>query len=294
MKTWNLIPLLALALSGCGGGGGDSGGSSGGVALPIAPSNLNTKTDNTGVTVGWLSVMGADSYNLYYSTDPDFTISNYSVYANAGLKVNATSPFKVTGLGNGPVYYFRATTVDGGQEGSPTGIVHAVTRYEITGTSGEYVKDKITGLEWQRCSLGQTWNSAANSCDGVASKFTTAQTTPMFTADADGWRVPTRDEMLSLVFCDGNAPAAFVVGTKVCDTSGTDPAAMPFVVPDVFPQTQTSRPYQVSTTVVSSGVMTYCSVPFGGVGSVGVCSGDSTGSMRLPNYIRLVRTPLLP
>jgi hypothetical protein len=293
MKAWILL-LTAALLSACGGGSGDSGGPSGVVIFPLAPSNLNTKVDNTGVTVGWLGTLGGDSYNLYYSTDPGFTVANYSVYANAGLKVDANSPLKISDLGNGPVYYFRATTVDDGKEGSPTQIVHAVTRYAIAGPNGEFVKDKITGLEWKRCSLGQTWNAAAGSCDGVATKFTTAQTTPKFTVDAEGWRVPTRDEMLSLVFCDGSGPAAFVVGAKVCDVAGADPAVMPFVVTEVFPQTPTDRPFQVSTTLVSGDSTAYCVVPFGAVGSVEACAGDTTGTQRLPNYIRLVRTSLLP
>lgn len=284
MKVW-IVPLLTTLLAACG-GGGDSGSSSG-VGLPLAPSNLNTKVDNSGVTVGWLSVLGADSYNLYYSTDPAFTVSNYAVYANSGLKVGAVSPLKITGLGNGPVYYFRATTVDGGKEGSPTGIIHAVTRYEITGANDEYVKDKITGLEWQRCSLGQVWNKVAASCDGVANKFTTAQTIPMFAADADGWRVPTLEEMRSIQFCAGERPAFFVAGKNSCQSMGQVSVMEPEVVQDVYPQTQTSRPYQTSTTMLSSGMTVYCS-------SAGVCSGDATGTQRLPNYIRMVRTVVGP
>lgn len=68
------------------------------------------------------------------------------------------------------------------------------SRYEAANASGSEVKDKETGLVWQRCVQGMQWNGST--CTGAA----TAQDWVVATktaADAK-WRLPTQVELEGL------------------------------------------------------------------------------------------------
>lgn len=67
------------------------------------------------------------------------------------------------------------------------------------------VRDSKTGLNWQRCSLGQSWSDAASSCTGEATQYTWFEA--MQIATNDGWRVPNKKELVSIVVYDCSAPA---------------------------------------------------------------------------------------
>jgi hypothetical protein len=65
---------------------------------------------------------------------------------------------------------------------------------------------KINGLEWLRCSVGQSWNGST--CEGEALKYTfeqAQQTAATFNVLGYGemrdWRMPTVRELESLRFC---------------------------------------------------------------------------------------------
>lgn len=74
------------------------------------------------------------------------------------------------------------------------------------------VVDPETGLEWQRCAVGQEWNPQEEFCEGEAEEvsFERAQALAHNAArspDGGGWRVPEVEELLSIVYC-GDAAAA--------------------------------------------------------------------------------------
>ncbi|EGA72107.1 hypothetical protein VISI1226_04864 [Vibrio sinaloensis DSM 21326] len=73
------------------------------------------------------------------------------------------------------------------------------------------VKDKVTGLTWMRCPLGQTWNSAQSTCTGeadgmfwqsalsAAQDINTSATNPLHQfAGVAKWRLPNIKEVYSL------------------------------------------------------------------------------------------------
>ncbi len=66
------------------------------------------------------------------------------------------------------------------------------SRYEVRGPTAF---DKRTRLEWQRCSVGQQW-SEENGCTGEVLGFTWDEARSL---ERDGWRLPNRIELLSLV-----------------------------------------------------------------------------------------------
>jgi hypothetical protein len=69
-------------------------------------------------------------------------------------------------------------------------------------TQGDTLLDKKTGLVWARCSVGQTWNGTG--CDGSVSTFNFIDAQRQA---KDGWRLPTLDELKSLVTASRVPPA---------------------------------------------------------------------------------------
>lgn len=65
------------------------------------------------------------------------------------------------------------------------------------------VYDKKTGLTWQRCSVGQRWKAGLG-CVGVILQMTWKEAQLRETAL---WRLPTRDELASLIATNCSNPA---------------------------------------------------------------------------------------
>jgi hypothetical protein len=74
------------------------------------------------------------------------------------------------------------------------------SRYAIKG--GE-VHDQLTHLTWQRCSVGQHWRQELG-CVGVIRQMTW---TEAMTQAVAGWRLPTLDELKSLIASNCANPA---------------------------------------------------------------------------------------
>jgi uncharacterized repeat protein (TIGR02543 family) len=118
----------------------------------------------------------------------------------------------------------------------PAPMDEALTRYEPMGVNGEIVRDLVTGLEWQRCSVGQTWNASTHRCDGTAATFNRADAAAQ-TADG-GFRAPTLHELKTLVYCS-SSPAHLRIGKTDNDAC---PAASvsPTIFDPAFPDTPSS------------------------------------------------------
>lgn len=100
------LVFLAVSMSGC--GGGDDGA----VAKPGAPTGvLATFNNSTSATVSWNPVDDATSYNVYYSSNPDFTLATATGVTEIS---GVTSPHHfqdATFVANTP-YYFVVTAVN--------------------------------------------------------------------------------------------------------------------------------------------------------------------------------------
>lgn len=71
---------------------------------------------------------------------------------------------------------------------------------------GAWVKHRKTGLIWQRCQLGQTWDAVNRACSvnpNSQSNFTWPQAVVAATGNRDGgyadWRLPNKIEVMTLV-----------------------------------------------------------------------------------------------
>ena len=73
------------------------------------------------------------------------------------------------------------------------------------------ITDTATGLMWQKCSMGQTYNASTNGCDGSASSYTwqqaLAECESLVLAGHSDWRLPNRNELQSIVDYSRHDPA---------------------------------------------------------------------------------------
>lgn len=70
------------------------------------------------------------------------------------------------------------------------------SRYTVQ-AGGAEVLDTQTGLIWQRCSLGQSWNGST--CAGSAGAYTWQSALQAARDLGNGWRLPNSKELQSLV-----------------------------------------------------------------------------------------------
>lgn len=129
------------------------------------------------------------------------------------------------------------------------------------------VRDKNTGLEWMRCSMGQDWSEKKKTCDGSADTFTFegAQDIARQLNNAGGyngkrdWRVPTVDELKSLVVCTNGR------SSREC----ADGSARPTIAQTIFPRTPSNWFWSSSPDVGDSGYAWGVGFHNGRVGSYG-------------------------
>ena len=129
-----------------------------------------------------------------------------------------------------PWSMFLPSIVKGQPVSPPPPPVIIADRYQVMGQNGEIIKDIVNNLEWQRCSVGQTWNPATKNCDGTTTGY------DWYTANAqvfeNGWRMPTREEIGSLVYCSTGDP--FLIG-NIYDVTCNGEYTRPTIVVEAFP-----------------------------------------------------------
>ena len=98
--------------------------------------------------------------------------------------------------------------------------------------------DLSTDLQWMRCSLGQKWTGAT--CAGSADEMTwdsimpngEQKTWPKFAGFSD-WRVPTIDELKTLIYCSSGQPDYWKVTNSFCQGGFGSPT----IASEAFPNT---------------------------------------------------------
>ena len=88
---------------------------------PSAPTGVTAAGGANQVTISWVAVTGAISYNLYWSTAPGVTNANGTRIAGA------TSPYVHTGLAAGTAYYYIVTALNTAGESAASGQAAATT-----------------------------------------------------------------------------------------------------------------------------------------------------------------------
>ncbi|PTQ90003.1 DUF1566 domain-containing protein [Agitococcus lubricus] len=138
------------------------------------------------------------------------------------------------------------------------------SRYQIQANPQE-VKDLKTGLIWQRCSLGQTWNGLT--CEGEALTYTWQEALKAASEFGRGYQLPNIKELRSLV-------------NKACIN--------PAINSLLFPNTA-SFPYWTSTPVQFEPTYSW-SVVFGAPFLPESSAGETSGSLKSDKYhVRLLK-----
>ncbi len=146
------------------------------------------------------------------------------------------------------------------------------------------VFDKQTQLVWMRCSLGQSWDG--KTCNGEAKEYTWHDATKLTHqfAGSTAWRLPTVEELDSLVYCSkGRRPSARPNGEYVGDTDGDclgDNYQKPTININAFPNTPGDYYWSSSPNAHSSDYAWGVSFDYGFVNNDNKDYG---------NHVRLVR-----
>jgi hypothetical protein len=139
--------------------------------------------------------------------------------------------------------------------------------------------DKKTGLLWMRCLVGQTWTGST--CSGEGKRFNDWEEAKKQSANFGGysdWRIPTIEELRTLVYCSSGQPEYFGTGARDFE-SCEDDYQRPTIVQAVFPNTPQS--FVWSSSIHDSGKAWGVYFYYG---------YDSYGGYRsIRNHVRLVR-----
>jgi fibronectin type 3 domain-containing protein len=166
-RMW--IPVIALfvvaafGLTGCGGGGGTSTPEPApGAAGPTAPTNVTATPGNGQVSIGWTTVSGATSYNIYWSTTPGVTKESNPIF-------DAANPYLHAGLAGGTTYYYVVTAVNSTGESVASAEKSATTPLLApapTGVSATPADGKVT-IAWTAVPNATAYNIYWDTTPGV-------------------------------------------------------------------------------------------------------------------------------
>lgn len=91
-------------------------------------------------------------------------------------------------------------------------------------------KDTKTGLTWQRCTYGETWNGSG--CSGTPKAMTWDEAMQF---NKNGWRLPTIDELGTIVYCSSGQPEGIypgrLAGSEACEGNYRRPTINTTVFP---------------------------------------------------------------
>lgn len=107
-------------------------------------------------------------------------------------------------------------------------------RYQPIGEDNGIIQDIATGLEWQRCSRGQTWNQATCSCDGSPTLWNWYDA--RYLTAPGGFRLPSIDELRTLVHCSTGDPI-WINMTEDYISCQESYYLVPKIVEEAFPNT---------------------------------------------------------
>lgn len=111
---------------------------------------------------------------------------------------------------------------------------HQLDHYSV---KGGLAKDLDTGLVWMRCSIGQKWTGSSCSGKVLEATWDKAMNIPQFFeyAGHSDWRVPTREELLSLRYCSSRGIKILENGKSHCKRY--EEVEGPTIVQTVFVET---------------------------------------------------------
>ena len=159
-----------------------------------------------------------------------------------------------------------------------------IKRYIVYNNGIAY--DTVTQLTWMRCEVGQHWDGKTCKDKGKKFKWKQAKKQTLNFAGYNDWRIPTIEELRTLVYCSNGKPNYFSMG-KDADTSDWGCAGKPnkdynspTIVQTVFLNTSTNWVWSSSPYTTNSDNMWGVYFNYG---------YDGSNNSNNYNRIRLVR-----
>ena len=105
----------------------------GAVALDSPVITLRS-SGNSRAMIAWSAIGNATGYNLYIAQESIDSADNYASLIGGDLILNATSPYSLTGLGNGETYYVAVTALAGTDESNLSNELTVVPKNPLNDT----------------------------------------------------------------------------------------------------------------------------------------------------------------
>lgn len=202
------------------------------VKRPAAPTIESLIGGDTKVTIHWNTVVGAESYNIFYGEGGSVD------RASTRIK-GVTSPFEVGGLRNGALYAFALTAVNATGE-SDLGAAQ-IAMPQLPAASAPVITSVVAGDG----KVTLVWGSVAGSL-GYALYYTGGST-----VDKQGTKVAPVSSPHVLTGLSANTQYAFAVATQ---TAGGESGLSNITTAKTFPPAPSNLAYAVNPAVYFAGV----------------------------------------
>lgn len=159
-------------------------------------------------------------------------------------------------------------------------------RFNIAG-DGQYVDDWNTGIRWQRCVEGMTWDKAKNSCTGQPREFNYDEVIGLLDANP-GWSIADPSEYRSLVECGNTQPAYLLYPEELrgyaytfykCEATSQAPT----INQNLFPNTPANREWAMPKVTTKPFDQPHWTVDFS-IGRLSLTAPIAKHHVRLMNY----------
>ncbi|MBF0218861.1 MAG: DUF1566 domain-containing protein [Gammaproteobacteria bacterium] len=209
-----ILPVVIMLLSGCSPEDEATSTVDDGLVDNTYPGNIIIEARDRNILISWDAVENASAYRVYLAAEKGVTPYNYDLL-DGGIHYEVKkSPLVIANVSNSVTYYLVITSVIDNKEGAASGQIAAtpVTYYQRVASDGSRegvsvnnfacVEDLRNGLMWEVKTDDGTIHDRDNrytlqSFDNVVSQVNHAA----LCAYTD-WRMPTKDELKRLVFCD--------------------------------------------------------------------------------------------
>lgn len=218
--------LLMGTLCACGGGSSSSTSSAAAAPAPdvklIAPQNVTLSGPPNAISIAWDPVEGAEQYNVYYSSDMNMSIATYAAYPDSGLVQLAAAPAVINLTGTQIPMFFMVTAEDADEESAGSAMVVAPLSLQVNTFDSSLIDDHTSGIQWNRCPDGMTWDAGIEACTGIETVITDTLALSQFGYEppAIGARPPTEEEIWAMAHCGVPWPAGALgnPGPPSCET----------------------------------------------------------------------------
>lgn len=195
---------------------------------------LSTYNITTQATTG--GNISPESIDVSYNTHASFNVST-----DIGYQIESVTG--CNGTLNNNEYTTGTVTSDCQINATFTRIGDGTLAERYIDNGNGTITDTQTKLMWMRCSVGQTWQDG--SCKGSPTTFIWPYAMGMSISDGNhtDWRLPTKEELSSLIYCSSGKPSYWKPNDNVCEGNYESPT----LAQAVFPQTPDYTGYWTST-----------------------------------------------